>query len=94
MSDAALTHGNIVNRPQVNNLSPSARQKSIIEPHTLATQKVGSGSWLCEDALPEVSKRRDLSQVAMWEHFFGLNYALIAARSGGMPMMFMTRMRL
>ena len=41
-----------------------------------------AGSRLCKNALPEVSKRRDLGQVAMWQHYFGLDYALIAAMSG------------
>ncbi|HWF47942.1 MAG TPA: nuclear transport factor 2 family protein [Bryobacteraceae bacterium] len=36
----------------------------------------------------------DLGQVATWQHCFGFDYALIAAMSGCMPMMFMTRVRL
>jgi hypothetical protein len=40
------------------------------------------GSWLCRNALPEVSMRRDFGRVALLEHFFGLDYALIAAMSG------------
>jgi hypothetical protein len=40
------------------------------------------GSWLCRNALAEVSMRRDFGRVALLEHFFGLDYALIAAMSG------------
>jgi hypothetical protein len=48
----------------------------------LMVANVRFGSWLCKNALPEVSKRRDLGQVAMWQHCFGLDYALIRAMSG------------
>jgi hypothetical protein len=58
---------------------------AISDPFALRQSTVAKlryGSWLCKNALPEVSKRRDLGEVAMWQHFFGSNYALIAAMSG------------
>ena len=47
---------------------------------------------MCKNALPR--EHRDVGRVALAEHFFGFDYALIAAMSGRMPMMFMTRVRL
>jgi hypothetical protein len=57
-------------------------------PHVAKTQirpSVAFGSWLCKNASSEVQIQRLL-------HVF--DYALIAAISGWIPMMFITRVRL
>jgi len=52
---------------------------------------VGSGSWSCQNVLPgEVGK----GQGGDATNFSCFDYARIAAISGWMPMMFMTRVRL
>ena len=52
------------------------------------------GSWPCENALG-VGRNVDLVASASGGlRFFGSDYALIAAMSGWMPMMFITRVRL
>jgi hypothetical protein len=46
-----------------------------------ALANVRNGSWLCKNASPEVSRRRDLGRLSCGS-IFGFDYALIAAMSG------------
>ena len=52
---------------------------------------VSSGSWPCQNALLQTLGR---GGVAMRAAFSGFDYARMAAISGWMPMMFITRVRL
>ena len=49
--------------------------------HFEAAADVAFWSWLCKNALPEVSRRRDLGELR-YGSFFRVDYALIAAMSG------------